>query len=156
MFCSIWYTEITIWQFSYHTLYQPETPISDWRLSVWYGCLRLIWGMIWKLPYHNLCIIHFSFWQVCLFDMQHKSPITHVTNYHTFFARHKSNMCSKAMLLCKMNIFSSKCMIRVYTICSGMSVVYRSEDGDNERSFEKPHYHNSIDDDDLVICLFQY
>ena len=29
----------------------------------------LIWGMIWKLPYHNLFIIHFSFWQVCLFDI---------------------------------------------------------------------------------------
>ena len=31
----------------------PETPISAR-------------GPIWKLPYHNLFIIHFSFWQVCL------------------------------------------------------------------------------------------
>ena len=34
-----------------------------------YVCLRLIWGMIWKLSYHNLFIIHFSFWQVYLFDI---------------------------------------------------------------------------------------
>ena len=38
------YIEIIIWQFSYHTPYQPETP----------RCLGLIWSMIWKLPYHNL------------------------------------------------------------------------------------------------------
>ena len=25
--------------------------------------------MIWKLPYHNLFIIYFSVWQVCLFDI---------------------------------------------------------------------------------------
>ena len=45
-----------IWQFSYHTPYQPETPISvrgPLRPSDWYGCLGLIWGMIWKLPYNN-------------------------------------------------------------------------------------------------------
>ena len=43
-----------IWQFSYHTPYQPETPIS---VSGWYGCLGLIWGMIWKLPYNNLYLL---------------------------------------------------------------------------------------------------
>ena len=30
--------------------YQPEGP----RASGWYGCLGLIWGMIWKLLYNNL------------------------------------------------------------------------------------------------------
>ena len=32
------YTEIIIWQFSYHTLYQPETPISarDHKLFIIY------------------------------------------------------------------------------------------------------------------------
>ena len=29
----------------------------------------LIWGMVWKLPYHDLFIKHFSFWQVCLLDI---------------------------------------------------------------------------------------
>ena len=29
----------------------------------------LILSMVWKLPYHNLFIIHFSFWQVYLFDI---------------------------------------------------------------------------------------
>ena len=29
----------------------------------------LIWGMVWKLPYHKLFIIHFSLWQVCLLDI---------------------------------------------------------------------------------------
>ena len=78
--------------------------------------LGLIWGMIWKLPYHNLFIIHFSFWQVCLFDivcgvkgktaecsecgdmgflpvqksrithLTQKSSITHMIHYHTFCA----------------------------------------------------------------------
>ena len=57
------YIVIIIWQFSYHTPYQPQdTHISprgeghraDMRR-------RLIWGMIRTLPYHNLFIIYFSF-----------------------------------------------------------------------------------------------
>ena len=31
--------------------------------------LWLIWGVAWQLSYHNLCIIHFSLRQVCLFDI---------------------------------------------------------------------------------------
>ena len=63
-----------------------------------------------KLPYHNLFIIHFSFWQVCLFDIVcevkgktaecsecgdmgflswQKSRITHVTWWYELFARAK-------------------------------------------------------------------
>ena len=34
----------------------PETPISARGPSGWYGCLNLIWGMIWKLPYYNLYV----------------------------------------------------------------------------------------------------
>ena len=88
--------------------------------------------MIWKLPYHNLFIIHFSFWQVWLFDivcsvkcktaecfecgnmgflLVQKSRITYVTWWYgtmwpiiTPFALHKCDMFLKA-------IFSSKCII---------------------------------------------
>ena len=64
--------EIMIWQFSYHTPYQPSTSVSaldshisprafglhaDMGVSGWYGSLRLIRGMIWKLPYDNLLIL---------------------------------------------------------------------------------------------------
>ena len=64
----------------------------------------LLWGMVWKLPCHNLFITQFSFWQVCLFNIicgqrqdrrvlrmwwygflpGQKGRITHVTHYHTF------------------------------------------------------------------------
>ena len=50
-----------IWQLSYHTPCQSEGHGA-------YMVQGLIWGMIWKLPYHNLFLIHFSFWQICLFD----------------------------------------------------------------------------------------
>ena len=39
-----------IWQFSNHTHINPR----HLRPSGWYGCLGLIWGMIWKLPYNNV------------------------------------------------------------------------------------------------------
>ena len=46
-----------IWQFSYHTPYQPLTHISPRtegpRANMGPG---LIWGMIGKLPYNNLCV----------------------------------------------------------------------------------------------------
>ena len=44
-------------------------PISTQGPSGWYGSRVDLGTMIWKLPYHNLFIIHFSFWQVCLFDI---------------------------------------------------------------------------------------
>ena len=72
----------------------------------------LIWGMIWKLAYHNLFIIHFSFWQVCLFDIvcgvkgkttecsecgdmgflpRQKKPYHHMTWWYGFFAQAKKS-----------------------------------------------------------------
>ena len=38
-------------------LYQPSTPISL-RAEDWFGCLRLIWGMIWNLPYNTVISIY--------------------------------------------------------------------------------------------------
>ena len=88
--------------------YQP----SGLRPSGWYGCLGLIWGMMWKLPYHNIFIIHFSFWQVYLCDIVcgvkgktaessecsdlgflpwQKSRITHVTGWYVFFCPGKKS-----------------------------------------------------------------
>ena len=73
-------------------------------------CRGLISGMIWKLPYHNLFIIHFSFWQICLSNIVcgvksktvecsqcgdmgflpgQKIRITHVTWWYGFFGGQK-------------------------------------------------------------------
>jgi hypothetical protein len=47
--------------FSYHISYQPLTHISLWAFGPWANMSRrLIWHVIWKMPYHNLFIIYFN------------------------------------------------------------------------------------------------
>ena len=61
----------------YYTAIFISGPISNWETYISrraFGpladmCWGLMWGMIWKLPYQNLFIIYFSFWQVNLVDI---------------------------------------------------------------------------------------
>ena len=81
-------------------------PRHPYQPSGWYGCLELICGMIWKLPCHNLFIIHFlpicyrtrsprqdrlvlwMWWYGCFLPEQ-KGCITHVTWWNGVFSRAK-------------------------------------------------------------------
>ena len=109
--------EILIWQCSY----QPHLSTRDTHISPRAKgstadmCQGLIWGMIWKLPYHNLFIIHFFFfffffWQVCLFDVvcwvKDKTSECCECDDMGFYARAKKPYQPHDLVICFVVVFS--------------------------------------------------
>ena len=89
------YIEIIIWQFSYHTPYQPETPI--WAPGP--KARGLIWAEGWYGVWYENCqiIIYLSY-----IFLSYKFAISPMWTIITPFALLKGDMCLKAMLVSHM------------------------------------------------------